>query len=95
MATARLTRSETDQKIGGVAGGIAAYFGIDPTLVRVGFVIAAVMGWGILAYIVLWIALPKGAPATPALRIAEERFARGEITSEELAQIRMDLERPA
>jgi len=95
MAAARLTRSETDRKIGGVAGGIAAYFGIDPTLVRVGFVVAVVMGWGILAYVVLWIALPKGAPATPAMRIAEERFARGEITAEELAQIRLDLERPA
>ena len=70
-----------------VAGGLAAYFGIDPTLVRVGFVVAAVMGWGILAYVVLWIVLPKGesTPAarpmfghgSSALHIAEERFARG------------------
>jgi phage shock protein C len=93
MTTGRLTRSETDRKIAGVCGGLAAYFGVDPTLVRVGFVVAAVMGWGILAYIIMWIAVPEGATATPAVRIAEERFARGEITAEDLARIRTDLER--
>jgi phage shock protein C len=35
MATGKLTRSETDKKIAGIAGGMAAYFGVDPTLVRV------------------------------------------------------------
>ena len=63
MAAARLTRSETDRKIGGVAGGVAAYFGIDPTLVRIGFVVAALMGWGVLAYVILWIALLVSIPA--------------------------------
>lgn len=97
----RLTRSETDRQLGGVAGGIAECFDLDPILVRVGFVIAALMGWGILAYIVLWIALPPGPSgagrtfgyrgSSPAVRIAEERFARGEISAEELARIRQDL----
>lgn len=96
----RLTRSETDKRIGGVAGGIAEYFGIDPTLTRIGFVVAAFMGWGLIAYAVLWIVLPRGQHGVPvqgpgrssAARIAEERFARGEIDAEELAQIRSDLE---
>lgn len=92
MAT-RLTRSETDKVIAGVAGGLAAYFGIDPTLVRVAWVIAGIMGWGILAYVILWIVLPKGTTSTPAVRIAEERYARSEISAEELARIRQDLER--
>lgn len=97
----RLTRSETDKRIGGVCGGIAEYFGIDPILVRVGFVVAGFMGWGILLYIVLWIVLPKGEPgaapaprrfgASSAVRIAEERYARGEISGEDLNQIRNDL----
>jgi phage shock protein PspC (stress-responsive transcriptional regulator) len=96
MAASPLTRSETDKVIGGVAGGISAHYGLDPTLVRVGFVIAAVFsGLGLLAYIVLWIVLPKGHISTPAIRIAEERFARGEITSEQLTQIRSDLEQSA
>jgi phage shock protein PspC (stress-responsive transcriptional regulator) len=89
----QLTRSETDKVIGGVAGGLAAYFGIDPTLVRVAWVIAAIMGWGILAYVILWIVLPKGPMSTPAVRLAEERYARGEMSAEELARIRQDLER--
>jgi phage shock protein PspC (stress-responsive transcriptional regulator) len=92
MAQGELTRSTTDRRIGGVAGGIAAYFGVDPTLIRVAWVIAAVMGFGILAYIILWIVLPEGPSATPAIRVAEERFARGEIDADELERIRRDLE---
>jgi phage shock protein C len=92
VATGQLTRSTSDKRLGGVAGGIAAYFGIDATLVRVGWVIAGFMGWGILAYILLWIVLPEGPAATPAIRVAEERYARGEIDSRELERIRHDLE---
>jgi phage shock protein PspC (stress-responsive transcriptional regulator) len=96
----RLTRSETDKRIAGVAGGIAEYFGIDATLVRIAFVVAAFMWWGLIAYLVLWIVLPRGEPGVPvqgpgtssAVRIAEDRFARGEISAEELAQIRTDLQ---
>jgi phage shock protein C len=93
MTTRQLTRSTSDRRIGGVAGGMAAYFDIDPTLVRVGWVVAGCMGWGILAYLILWLVVPKGITTPPAIRVAEERFAKGEITAEELAQIRRDLER--
>jgi phage shock protein C len=99
----QLTRSRTNRKIAGVAGGIAEYFGIDPILVRVAFVVATFFGFaGVLLYVVLWIVMPEGelgtvpvpgifARSSPALRIAEDRFARGEITAQELAQIREDL----
>jgi phage shock protein C len=102
MQSRQLTRSETNKRIAGVCGGIAEYFNIDPILVRVGFVVAAFMGFGLLLYVVLWIVLPKGQPggapgapgrAAPAVRIAEERYARGEISAEELHQIRGDLTR--
>jgi phage shock protein PspC (stress-responsive transcriptional regulator) len=92
MPTGQLTRSTTDRRISGVAGGLAAYFGIDSTLVRVAWVVAGFMGWGILAYIILWVVVPQGASSTPAVRVAEERYARGEITAEELDRIREDLE---
>ncbi len=92
MAAGQLTRSETDKKIAGIAGGMAAYFGIDPTLVRVLWVVALLMGWGFLAYLILWIVLPKGPGSTPAVRLAEERYARGEITAEDLQRVRSDLE---
>ena len=92
MPTGQLTRSETDKKIAGVAGGMAAYFGLDPTLVRVLWVIVGLMAWGILAYVIFWIVLPTGPTSTPAIRLAEERFARGEISAEDLQRIRSDLE---
>jgi phage shock protein PspC (stress-responsive transcriptional regulator) len=87
-----LTRSETDRMIAGVAGGIAERFGIDPTIVRVIFALSVFFGgFGIFAYIVLWILLPKGTPQPSAIAIAEERYARGEITAEELSRIRAEL----
>jgi phage shock protein C len=64
MAVGKLTRSETDKKIAGVAGGMAAYFGVDHTLVRVLWVVAGLMAWGLIAYVIFWIVLPKG-PGTP------------------------------
>jgi phage shock protein PspC (stress-responsive transcriptional regulator) len=55
----RLRRSATDRFLGGVAGGIAATYGIDPIIVRVAFVVASMFGGsGIIAYLVLWAVLP-------------------------------------
>jgi phage shock protein C len=88
-----LTRSESNRVIAGVAGGIAQRLGVNPTLVRLAWVLSAFFGgFGILAYVVLWIVLPKGTAHIPATRIAEERFARGEITAVELERIRSDLQ---
>jgi phage shock protein PspC (stress-responsive transcriptional regulator) len=107
MDAHRLTRSESDRRIAGVCGGLGEYFGIDPILIRIGFVLLALMGPGALIYIVLWIVMPRGEPAaampptapdrrgrvSPAVRIAEERYVRGEISAEDLARIRADLTR--
>jgi phage shock protein PspC (stress-responsive transcriptional regulator) len=61
----RLTRSR-DRKLGGVAGGIADYLGIDPTLVRLGFLLAIFIGGaGVIAYLVAWIVLPEGDGNSP------------------------------
>jgi phage shock protein PspC (stress-responsive transcriptional regulator) len=88
-----LTRSEADRVIGGVAGGVARRFGIRSTLVRLGWVLSVFFGgFGVLAYVILWLVLPKGGPTAPATRIAEERFARGEISAAELERIRNDLQ---
>ena len=59
-ARKRLQRSEHDKWIGGVCGGIAEYFNIDPTLVRLAWVVLTCFGGsGILAYIVAAIIIPK------------------------------------
>ncbi len=56
----RLTRSKKDRMIAGVCGGMAEYFDIDPTLVRLALVLITLMGGaGILAYIVAWIIMPE------------------------------------
>ena len=56
----KLTRSTDDKMIAGVAAGIAAYFGIDTTLVRALFVLFAFLGGpGFLVYLILWIFMPK------------------------------------
>ena len=52
-------RSGKDKMIGGVAGGLAEYFDIDPTIVRIIFVAGLFLGAGFLAYIVLWIVVPE------------------------------------
>jgi phage shock protein C len=88
----RLTRSETDRVVAGVAGGIAQRFAINPTLLRVAWALSILFGgFGVLAYLILWVALPKGAQQIPAIQIAEGRYASGEISAAELARIRSDL----
>ena len=58
----RLERSITDKKIAGVCGGLAAWLGWDPTLVRVGYVLISFFSIafpGILVYLLLWLIMPK------------------------------------
>jgi phage shock protein C len=60
MENHRLYRSFEHRVIGGVAGGLAEYFDIDPVIVRLIFVIVALAGGGgILVYFILWIVLPE------------------------------------
>lgn len=55
----RLMRSGRDKKIAGVCAGVAHYFDMDPTIVRVIWgVLAFGYGAGIVAYIILWIIAP-------------------------------------
>ena len=59
----KLMRSSTDKKLGGVCAGLAEYFDMDTTLVRVLWLLVVLCGGtGILLYAILWIVLPL-APA--------------------------------
>jgi phage shock protein PspC (stress-responsive transcriptional regulator) len=63
----RLQRSRTEKMIAGVCGGLAEYFDVDPTIVRVLWVVLTLFGGaGILLYIILWIIMPLQSPAPPA-----------------------------
>ena len=56
----KLQRNQQDKMIAGVCSGLADYFDVDVTWVRIAFVIAVMAGAsGLLAYLVLWIAVPK------------------------------------
>src|SRR5690349_2853096 len=59
--TKRLTRSSTDKYVGGVSAGLANHLGIDPTLVRVGWVFATLVSGGaaILAYAAMLVVVPR------------------------------------
>ena len=55
----KLYKSDTDRKLTGVCGGLAEYFDVDPTLMRIGWVIfCCLAGSGILAYILCAIIMP-------------------------------------
>jgi phage shock protein C len=59
MEPHRLYRSKTDSMIGGVCGGLGQYLGVDPTFIRLAFVLLAVFGGGgVLIYLILWIVIP-------------------------------------
>lgn len=56
----RLYRSDTDKMIGGVCSGLGQYLGIDPTIIRIFFVLLALAdGAGAMIYLVLWLVLPR------------------------------------
>lgn len=56
----RLCLSTTDKKIAGVCGGVAKYFGLDPTLVRLAYAILVIFGGtGILLYIICALIIPR------------------------------------
>ena len=60
MKEKRLVRSANDRMLAGVAAGLAEYMNIDPTIVRLLFVLLALAGGGGgLIYIIMWIIMPE------------------------------------
>jgi phage shock protein C len=56
----RLYKSSTDRKISGVCAGVAEYFGLDPTMVRIGYAALILFaGTGLLLYIICAIIMPE------------------------------------
>ena len=72
-ATKKLYRSRTARWLAGVCGGLGQYFGVDPTLVRVIFVILSLtFGSGFLIYLVLWLIIPNEPESPPIIETADE-----------------------
>lgn len=56
----RLMRSTTDRRIAGVCSGVAKYLNVDPTVVRIVFLLALLFGsLGFWAYLIIWLAAPE------------------------------------
>jgi len=56
----RLYRLTEGKKIAGVCAGLGEYFNIDPTWIRIIFLLVAIFwGFGVIAYIIFWLAMPK------------------------------------
>ena len=74
----KLYRSEEDQMIGGVCGGIGEYFDIDPTIVRIAFVLVMfpTVGFGFVIYILCWAIIPSKSSVAKLLRSEERRVGK-------------------
>lgn len=72
-AMKKMYRNPQERVIGGVASGIAAYFDTDITLIRVLFVLSIIVGgFGLIAYVVLWIILPEAKTITDKVQMKGE-----------------------
>lgn len=84
----KLYRSRDDRIIWGVCGGLAKYFDIDPTIVRIIFVLLVLAnGLGLLAYIIMAIVVPlEGSKSTVPKETVKENVAEMKETASELGQ---------
>ncbi|MFC2017500.1 PspC domain-containing protein [Chloroflexota bacterium] len=84
----RLYRSQSDRMLGGVCGGLAKYFDIDPTIVRIIAVLSVfVSGLGVLAYIIMVIVVPlEGSKVTTPKETVQENVEDIKETASELGR---------
>jgi phage shock protein C len=55
----KLYRSAKGKILGGVCGGIGEYLNVDPTIIRIIWLLFGFSGFGILAYLIAWLIIPK------------------------------------
>ncbi len=85
----QLFRSRQSRILGGVAGGVAEYFDIDPVLVRVIFIVTTIgYGVGIFAYIIMWIIVPerKKVYLDPEQKVYTEENYKDFVGNEQFSQ---------
>ncbi|MES2930472.1 MAG: PspC domain-containing protein [Patescibacteria group bacterium] len=76
----KLYRDKENAVIGGVASGLALYFGVDPIIVRAIFFISVFFGgFGVIAYIFLWFAVPEAKTATEKLEMGGTPVTLNEV----------------
>ncbi len=92
----RLYRDPENKYIGGVCGGLGAYFNVDPVWMRIIFLLLLFSGgFGILLYVILWIIIPKARTAADRLSMRGERVNISNIEKtirEDLKDIKRNIE---
>jgi phage shock protein C len=72
----KLTRSVDNRWLAGVCGGLGEYFNIDPTIIRILFVLVTVIFslgiGGLILYAVLWVLMPEASASEPTAKILSE-----------------------
>ncbi len=88
----RIFRNPDDSVIGGVCGGLAAYFGVDPLIFRLAFLILFFgFGTGLILYILLWIVIPEAKTAAEKLQMRGEPVNAsniGKVINEEFQSVK-------
>jgi phage shock protein C len=90
----RLYRDPDDKYIGGVCGGLGAFFQVDPTWIRLLFIIGIFAGFGILLYLILWIVIPRARTTAEKLEMRGEKVNLSNIErsiKEDLHDIKQNL----
>lgn len=82
--TKKLYRSCKDRMLGGVAGGLAEYFEVDSTLIRLLFILLLFSGIGIFAYIFAWIIVPEDPKCKSGKKPAEEMKEKADTIAQEI-----------
>ncbi|MEP2774245.1 MAG: PspC domain-containing protein [Fulvivirga sp.] len=78
----KMYRNPEDKVLGGVAGGIAKYFGVDVAVIRLLFVISIFLGGtGLIAYVILWIILPEARTITDKVQMQGDPVTLSNIES--------------
>jgi phage shock protein C len=69
----KVYRSREKRVLGGVCAGLGEYLDVDPTLIRIGFVVATILGWFVaipVIYLIMWIAIPEKPLTVQPVNIA-------------------------
>jgi phage shock protein C len=83
MSAKRLFRSRKDGLIAGVCGGLAEYFDVDPSLVRLVFILGIFLGGaGLVVYVVAWLIVPENPEQSPTASFVKNQEMKEEVVGE-------------